>query len=118
MLPLISYQVPLFISMLVVSNIFMTFAWYGHLKGVHTLHWFAAVLISWGLAFFEYLIMVPANRMGYQVFSVVQLKVIQEIITLSVFVPFAILFMGEKLRLNHLWAFLCLVGAVYFAFRK
>ena len=117
MLPLISYQVPLFISMLVVSNIFMTFAWYGHLKGVHTLHWFAAVLISWGLAFFEYLIMVPANRMGYQVFSVVQLKVIQEIITLIVFAFFSLFYLNESIRLNHLIGFCFIVLAAYFIFK-
>ena len=105
------------VLLLSLSNIFMTFAWYGHLKKVDAWPWLLAVLISWGIAFFEYLLQVPANRIGYTVLSLGQLKILQEVITLSVFVPFALLFMGEPLRLDYLWAVLCLVGAVYFVFR-
>ena len=104
--------------LLTLSNIFMTFAWYGHLKQVKTWPWLLAVFISWGIAFFEYLLQVPANRIGFQVLSLAQLKIMQEVITLAVFVPFAVLYMGQPLKLDYLWAGLCLVGAVYFIFRS
>lgn len=104
------------ILLLTASNVFMTFAWYGHLKFTHVPLW-QAVLVSWGIAFFEYCLMVPANRWGYGDFSVVQLKTIQEIVTLSVFAAFAIFYIGEAIRWNHLAAFACLVGAAYFMFR-
>jgi hypothetical protein len=102
---------------LTCSNIFMTFAWYGHLTALKHKHWLIAVLASWGIAFFEYLIQVPSNRVGHQVFSVGQLKILQEVITLSVFVPYALLIARERLTLNYLFAGLCLIGAVYFVFR-
>lgn len=105
------------VLLLTLSNVFMTFAWYGHLKKVDAWPWLLAVLVSWSIAFFEYLLQVPANRIGYSVLSLGQLKILQEVITLAVFVPFALLFMGEPLRLDYLWAALCLVGAVYFVFR-
>jgi uncharacterized protein len=103
--------------LLVISNLFMTFAWYGHLKNMASKPLWMAILVSWGIAFLEYAIQVPANRIGNQRLELAQLKILQEVITLSVFVPFAILYMGQSLRLNHLWAGLCLVGAVWFAFR-
>lgn len=103
--------------LLVISNLFMTFAWYGHLKNLSAKPLWVAILVSWGIAFFEYVVQVPANRIGSQRLELAQLKILQEVITLSVFVPFAILYMGQSLRLNHLWAGLCLVGAVWFAFR-
>lgn len=105
------------IALLVCSNVFMTFAWYGHLKHLNTQPWLVAVLASWGIAFFEYLLQVPANRIGHEVMSVGQLKILQEVITLSVFVPFSVLYMKERLSLDYLWAGLCLLGAVYFMFR-
>ena len=105
------------IALLTISNIFMTFAWYGHLKNQATSAWYIAALVSWGIAFFEYLLQVPANRIGYGVLSLGQLKILQEVITLSVFVPFAVLYMKEPLKLDYLWAGLCLLGAVYFMFR-
>jgi len=105
------------IGLLVLSNVFMTFAWYGHLKNLSSRPWWIAALVSWGIALFEYLLQVPANRIGYGTFSLAQLKILQEVITLAVFVPFALLYMGQPLKLDHLWAALCLVGAVYFAFR-
>jgi uncharacterized protein (DUF486 family) len=105
------------VTLLVASNIFMTFAWYGHLKHLNAQPWLVAVLASWGIAFFEYLLQVPANRIGFTVLSLAELKILQEVITLSVFVPFAVLYMGEPLRLDYLWAALCLLGAVYFIFR-
>jgi uncharacterized protein (DUF486 family) len=105
------------IVLLVLSNVFMTFAWYGHLKNLQSRPWWIAALVSWGIALFEYLLQVPANRIGYGSFSLAQLKILQEVITLAVFVPFALLYMGQPLKLDHLWAGLCLVGAVYFAFR-
>ncbi len=105
------------IALLVISNIFMTFAWYAHLKNLRTAPWFVAVLVSWGIAFFEYMIQVPANRAGYGTFDLGQLKILQEVITLAVFVPFAIFYMGQPLRLNFLWAGCCLAGAVFFIFR-
>ncbi|HWH74683.1 MAG TPA: DMT family protein [Methylibium sp.] len=104
--------------LLVCSNVFMTFAWYGHLKNLADKPWYAAALISWGIALFEYLLQVPANRIGVQQFSVGQLKIMQEVITLSVFVPFAVWYLDEPLKLDYLWAGLCLVGAVYFMFRS
>ncbi|MBB5353581.1 hypothetical protein HNR46_003842 [Haloferula luteola] len=106
------------VAMLAVSNIFMTFAWYGHLKDLKDKPLMVAVLASWGIAFFEYLVQVPANRLGHQVFSLGQLKILQEVITLSVFIPFAVIFMKEKLTWNYLGACCCLAGAVFFMFRK
>jgi uncharacterized protein (DUF486 family) len=111
-------NVYLTIGMLSCSNVFMTFAWYGHLKNLNTKPWIIAALISWGIAFFEYMLQVPANRIGYQVMNVGQLKVLQEIITLTVFVPFSVLYLKEKLSLDYLWAGLCLLGAVFFMFRS
>ena len=105
------------ILLLTMSNVFMTFAWYGHLKTLHSKPWFVAALISWGIALFEYMIMVPANRIGYTTMSVGQLKIMQEVITLSIFVPFSVFYMQQPLRLDYLWAGLCLLGAVYFIFR-
>jgi hypothetical protein len=96
----------------------MTYAWYGHLKTLRGFPWWVAALVSWGVALFEYLLQVPANRLGYGRFSLGQLKIIQEVITLSVFVPFAIFYMKEKLKLDYLWAALCMGGAVYFIFRN
>jgi len=106
--------------LLILSNVFMTFAWYGHLKSLATSPWYIAALVSWGIALFEYLLQVPGNRIGYQQagFSVGQLKIMQEVITLSVFVPFAVFYMNEPLKLDYLWAALCMVGAVYFIFRS
>jgi uncharacterized protein (DUF486 family) len=105
------------ISLLICSNIFMTFAWYAHLKELNSKPWLIAALVSWGIAFFEYLFQVPANRIGYTALSVGQLKIMQEVITLSVFVPFSLLYLKEPLKLDYLWAGLCLLGAVYFMFR-
>mgnify|MGYP001588234447 CR=1 FL=1 len=105
------------IILLSLSNVFMTFAWYAHLKELNHKPWIIAALISWGIAFFEYMLQVPANRIGYTVISVAQLKILQEIITLSIFVPFALLYLKEPLKLDYLWAALCMVGAVYFMFR-
>ena len=106
------------ILLLICSNCFMTFAWYGHLRNMADRKWYVAALVSWGIALFEYLLQVPANRFGHQVMNVAQLKILQEVITLSVFVPFSFLFLKEKLNWNFLWAGLCMVGAVYFMFRK
>ncbi len=106
------------IGLLTLSNVFMTIAWYGHLKGLASKPWWIAALISWGIALFEYLLQVPANRIGYTQFSLAQLKILQEAITLTVFVPFALFFMGQPFKLDYLWAALCLVGAVYFIFRS
>jgi uncharacterized protein (DUF486 family) len=105
------------VCLLLLSNVFMTFAWYGHLKGLRTAPLYLAILASWGIAFFEYLIQVPANRIGYNDFSLGQLKILQEVIALAVFVPFAVLYMGQPLKLDYLWAGLCLLGAVFFIFR-
>ena len=105
------------ILMLVASNVFMTFAWYAHLKNLADRPWWVAALASWGIALFEYLLQVPANRIGFTQLSLGQLKIMQEAITLSVFVPFAILYMNQPLKLDYLWASLCIVGAVYFVFR-
>jgi uncharacterized protein (DUF486 family) len=104
-------------AFLTVSNLFMTFAWYGHLKHLQGSPWWTAALISWGIALFEYLLQVPGNRIGYTVLSLAQLKIMQEVITLSVFVPFAVLYMDQPIKLDYLWAGLCLLGAVYFIFR-
>lgn len=106
------------ISLLILSNVFMTFAWYAHLKELSAKPWLLAALASWGIALFEYLLQVPANRIGYTVMSVGQLKVMQEIITLGVFVPFALFYLKEPLKLDYLWAGFCLLGAAYFAFRS
>jgi hypothetical protein len=106
------------IALLICSNVFMTFAWYAHLKELNTKPWLIAALISWGIAFFEYMLQVPANRIGYTTLNVGQLKILQEVITLSVFVPFAVFYLREPLKLDYLWSGLCLVGAVYFAFRS
>jgi len=106
------------ILLLVCSNVFMSFAWYAHLKELNHKPWIIAALISWGIALFEYLLQVPANRIGYTVLSVGQLKIIQEVITLTVFVPFSVMYLKEPLKLDYLWAALCLLGAVYFMFRS
>ena len=103
--------------LLVASNIFMTFAWYAHLKNLSAQPWWIAALASWGIALFEYLLMVPANRIGFTQLSLPQLKILQEAITLAVFVPFAILYMNQPIKLDYLWAALCIMGAVYFIFR-
>jgi uncharacterized protein len=105
------------VGLLVLSNVFMTFAWYAHLKNLGHRAWYVAALVSWGIALFEYLLQVPANRLGYGTLSLGQLKIIQEAITLAVFVPFAVIYMRQPLRLDFLWAALCLSGAVYFVFR-
>jgi hypothetical protein len=104
--------------LLAASNVFMTFAWYAHLKHLQAKPWLTAALVSWGVALFEYLLQVPANRLGHTALDLGQLKVMQEAITLSVFVPFAVFYMKEPLKLDYLWAALCLCGAVYFMFRK
>jgi uncharacterized protein (DUF486 family) len=103
--------------LLVLSNVFMTFAWYAHLRNLSERPWYVAAFLSWGIALFEYLLQVPANRLGYTTLSLGQLKIIQEAITLAVFVPFAVIYMRQPLRLDFLWAALCLCGAVYFVFR-
>jgi len=103
--------------LLVASNVFMTFAWYAHLKNLGTKPLIIAILASWGIAFFEYTLQVPANRIGYTVLSLGQLKIMQEVITLAVFVPFAVLYMKQPFKLDFLWAGLCMIGAVYFVFR-
>jgi len=105
------------IVLLTMSNVFMTFAWYAHLKELNHKPWIIAALVSWGIAFFEYMIQVPANRIGFTVLSVAQLKILQEVITLTVFVPFAVFYLKEPLKLDYVWAGLCMVGAVYFMFR-
>ena len=105
-------------GLLVLSNIFMTFAWYAHLRNLAHRPWYLAAFASWGIALFEYLLQVPANRIGYTAMSLSQLKILQEVITLLVFAPFAVLYMRQPLKLDYLWAALCLVGAVYFVFRS
>lgn len=113
-------QLPVIVQttgLLILSNVFMTFAWYGHLRNLSTSPWYIAAAISWSIALFEYLLQVPANRIGFTQFSLAQLKILQETITLSVFVPFAMLYMKEPFKLDYIWAALCLVGAVYFIFR-
>lgn len=104
--------------LLAASNVFMTFAWYGHLKNLATAPWYVAALVSWGIALFEYLLQVPANRIGATELNLAQLKIMQEAITLTVFVPFAIFYMQQPLKLDYLWAALCMLGAVYFIFRN
>ena len=106
------------VGLLVLSNIFMTFAWYAHLRHLNQRPWIIAALVSWGIALFEYLLQVPANRIGHTTMELGQLKILQEVITLVVFVPFAALYMKEPVRLNYLWAGLCLCGAVFFVFRR
>jgi len=104
--------------LLTCSNVFMTFAWYGHLRTLQASPWWVAALVSWGIALFEYLLQVPGNRIGFTALSLAQLKIMQEVITLCVFVPFAFFYMDQPLKLDFLWAALCLVGAVYFIFRN
>ena len=106
------------VLLLICSNVFMTFAWYAHLRNLSQKPWIIAALVSWGIALFEYLLQVPANRIGHTQFSLGQLKILQEVITLTVFVPFAWLYMKEPVRLNYLWAALCMGGAVFFIFRR
>jgi uncharacterized protein (DUF486 family) len=106
------------VILLGISNVFMTFAWYAHLRNLNDKKWYIAALLSWGLALFEYLFQVPANRIGYSQYSLGQLKILQEIITLAVFAPFALFYMHQPLKLNFLWAGICMVGAVYFMFRS
>jgi uncharacterized protein (DUF486 family) len=106
------------VGLLVLSNTFMLFAWYGHLKTLGGRPWYVAAVVSWSIAFFEYLLQVPANRMGFTVLSLAQLKILQEIVTLAVFVPFALLYMRQPIKLDYLWAGLCLCGAAYFTFRS
>jgi len=110
---------PLLITvlMLAISNLFMTFAWYGHLKNLASSPWYVAALVSWGIALFEYLLQVPANRIGYTALNLGQLKILQEIITLTIFVPFVVLYMNQPLKWDYLYAGICLIGAVYFIFR-
>ena len=105
------------VLLLIASNVFMTFAWYGHLKNLASSPWYVAALVSWGIALFEYLLQVPANRIGHQELSLAQLKILQEAITLVVFVPFVVFYMDQPLKLDYLWAALCILGAVYFVFR-
>ena len=106
------------VGLLVLSNVFMTFAWYAHLKNLNDRPWWIAALLSWGIALFEYLLQVPANRIGYTAMTLPQLKIVQEVITLAVFVPFVVFYMRQPLKLDYLWAALCLVAAVYFIFRE
>ena len=106
------------IGLLACSNIFMTFAWYAHLRDLRAKPWYIAALVSWGIALFEYLLQVPANRVGYGTMSLGQLKIVQEVITLTVFIPFALFYMRQPFKLDFLWAGLCLLGAVYFMFRS
>jgi uncharacterized protein (DUF486 family) len=105
-------------GLLIVSNTFMTFAWYAHLRTLSDRKWYVAAILSWGIAFFEYMFMIPANRIGSTEYSLAQLKILQEVITLTVFVPFVVLYMRQPLRLDFLWAALCILGAVYFMFRS
>ena len=104
--------------LLIASNVFMTFAWYAHLRDLNTKPWLLAAMVSWGIALFEYLLRVPANRIGYSALNLGQLKILQEVITLSVFIPFAYFYMKQPLKLDYLWAAMCLCGAVYFVFRR
>jgi len=105
-------------ALLTVANVFMTFAWYGHLKNMQHRAWYLAVLVSWGIALFEYMLQVPANRIGARSLTLAQLKIMQEVITLLVFIPFVVLYMKQPLKLDYLWAGLCMLGAVYFIFRS
>ncbi len=111
-------RITLTIILLACSNVFMTFAWYGHLRNLSHKPWIIAALVSWGIALFEYLLQVPANRLGHDVMPVGQLKILQEVITLLIFVPFSVFYLKEKLSLDYLWAGCCLLGAVFFIFRK
>lgn len=113
-----THGIALFSGLLILSNIFMTFAWYGHLKNLSGSPWWMAALFSWGIALFEYLLQVPGNRIGFQYLSLGQLKITQEVITLGVFIPFAIFYMDEPFKTDYVWAALCLLGAVYFIFRS
>ena len=110
--------VPTTILLLTASNVFMTFAWYAHLKNMSGRAWYVAALVSWGIALFEYLLQVPANRIGHTALTLPQLKIMQEVISLSVFVPFMLYYMRQPIRLDYLWASLCMLGAVYFMFRR
>jgi uncharacterized protein (DUF486 family) len=110
--------IPASILLLILSNVFMTFAWYAHLKNLSGSPWYLAALVSWGIAFFEYMLQVPANRIGYTAMTLPQLKIVQEVVTLAVFVPFVVLYMRQPLKLDYVWAALCMLGAVYFIFRK
>jgi len=117
---MLSLKIPVLfqtIALLTLSNVFMTFAWYAHLKELNTKPWLLAAIVSWGIALLEYLFQVPANRIGFTQYSVGQLKILQEVITLSVFAPFALLYLRQPLKLDYLWAALCILGAVYFMFR-
>jgi uncharacterized protein (DUF486 family) len=105
------------VLLLILSNVFMTFAWYAHLKNLNDRPWYFAAIASWGIALFEYLLQVPANRIGHSRFELGQLKILQEVVTLAVFVPFALFYMKQPIKLNYLWAALCLCGAVFFVFR-
>ena len=105
------------VCLLIASNVFMTFAWYAHLRNLSSRPWYVAAFASWGIALFEYLLQVPANRIGFHQLSLAQLKIVQEVVTLTVFVPFAVLYMRQPMKLNFLWAGLCLLGAVFFIFR-
>ena len=109
--------VPITITLLVLSNLFMTAAWYAHLKELQSKPWYIAALLSWGIALFEYMLQVPANRIGFTALSLPQLKILQEVITLAVFIPFSIIYMKQPLKMDFLWAGLCMMGAVYFMFR-
>ncbi|MBX9869081.1 MAG: DMT family protein [Burkholderiaceae bacterium] len=114
-------QIPVIVQttgLLILSNVFMTVAWYGHLKNLSNKAWWIAALISWSIALFEYLLQVPANRIGYTQYSLAQLKILQEVLTLLVFLPFAMIYMNQPFKLDYVWAGLCLVGAVYFIFRS
>jgi uncharacterized protein (DUF486 family) len=116
--PAVLPTVPTTIVLLTASNVFMTFAWYAHLKNLSARAWYIAALASWGIALFEYLLQVPANRIGHTALTLPQLKMLQEVISLSVFVPFVMFYMRQPLKLDYLWASLCMLGAVYFMFRK
>ena len=114
-------QIPIILQttvLLTLSNVFMTVAWYGHLKNLSSKPWWIAALVSWGIALFEYLLQVPANRLGYTQYSLAQLKILQEVLTLLVFLPFAMFYMNQPFKLDYVWAGLCLIGAVYFIFRS
>ena len=115
--PFVAYPALTSAILLTMSNVFMTFAWYGHLKHLQAKPWWIAALVAWGIALFEYLLQVPANRIGFTVLSLAQLKIMQEVITLTVFIPFAVIYMDQPVKLDFLWAGLCLLGAVYFMFR-
>jgi|ERR1043166_8274504 uncharacterized protein (DUF486 family) len=116
-MPVVSHPVLLAAVLLTASNLFMTFAWYGHLKYLQSQPWYLAAAASWFIALFEYLLQVPANRIGFSVLTLGQLKIMQEVITLAVFVPFSVLYMNQEIKLDYLYAGLCLLGAVYFIFR-